>query len=73
MKLYYFVYGRSFAIVENAGQARRYTDAGWQRVSRATCMQAWRDRDVADLAAIRKEQEPYETQTQPSIPQGHWH
>ena len=59
--IYYFTHGLSFAAVESTERAKRYLAAGWKRVNHETLIEAWRKRDLADLEAMRKENEAYET------------
>ena len=49
--IYYFTFGPAIAAVEDAGQAAKYADAGWERVSPEAYRAAWRDKDRRALAA----------------------
>jgi hypothetical protein len=56
--MHYLIHDASFAIVEDAEQAHKYVEAGWQLVRRADVMVLWRARDRATLARMRAEARP---------------
>lgn len=51
---HYFIFGQDFAAVEDATQAAKYAAAGWEEVSEAMFTRAWRERDAARQAELKR-------------------
>jgi len=54
--MHYFVFGLDFAAVEDAEQAQKHADAGWERVNVGAFVAAWQARDGRDWGRLKEEQ-----------------
>jgi len=50
--MHYFTFGNDLAAVEDGKQAEKYAAAGWEKVSRAAFIVAWRARDARALQEL---------------------
>ena len=51
--MHYFVFGPAFAAVQDAEQAQKHADAGWERTDATGFVAAWQARDGRDGERIK--------------------